>query len=49
MGQYITRLEKIFKQLEKQAPFTCADKRDLSKRDMVFVRNLQISIRIHLT
>jgi hypothetical protein len=42
MGQYVTRLEKIFKQLEKQAPWTKKEDRDLSKRDKVFVRNLQI-------
>jgi hypothetical protein len=42
MGKYVTRLEKIFKQLNKQSPFTKKEKSDLSKRDQTFVRNLQI-------
>jgi hypothetical protein len=42
MGKYLTRLEKIFNQLETQAPWTKTENRDLSKRDKVFVRNLQI-------
>lgn len=42
MGKYVTRLEKIFKQLEVQSPWTKADNRDLSKRDKTFIRNLQI-------
>jgi hypothetical protein len=42
MGKYVTRLEKIFKQLEKQAPFTKKEKSELSARDQTFIRNLQI-------
>jgi len=42
MGKYLTRLEKIFNQLEQQAPWTKPENRDLSKRDKVFIRNLQI-------
>jgi len=42
MGKYLTRLEKIFNQLETQSPWTRTENRDLSKRDKVFVRNLQI-------
>lgn len=42
MGKYVTRLEKIFKQLEKQSPFTKSEKSELSKRDQTFIRNLQI-------
>lgn len=46
MGKYVTVLEKIFKQLEKESPWTKAEKRDLSNRDKVFVRNLQIKDKI---
>ena len=42
MGKYVTRLEKIFAQLSAQSPFTKKEKSELSKRDQVFVRNLQI-------
>lgn len=42
MGKYVTRLEKIFKQLETQSPWTKNESKDLSKRDKVFIRNLQI-------
>lgn len=42
MGKYVTRLEKIFKQLEEQSPFTTREQKGLTKRDRVFIRNLQI-------
>lgn len=42
MGKYVTRLEKIFFQLNKQSPFTKKQKAVLTKRDQVFIRNLQI-------
>jgi hypothetical protein len=42
MGRYITRLEKIFANLNRQAPFSKSEKSELSKRDRVFIRNLQI-------
>lgn len=42
MGKYVTRLEKIFVQLNKQAPFTKHEKSRFSKRDQTFIRNLQI-------
>lgn len=42
MGKYVTRLEKIFKQLEEQSPFTVREQKGLTKRDRVFIRNLQI-------
>lgn len=45
MGKYVTRLEKIFAQLQKQAPFTQKEKSELSKRDQTFIRNLQIKDR----
>lgn len=42
MGKYVTRLEKIFIQLNEQSPFTTREQKSLSKRDRVFIRNLQI-------
>lgn len=42
MGKYVTRLEKIFKDLNKRSPFTKQEKSYLSKRDQIFIRNLQI-------
>ena len=45
MGKYVSRLEKIFNQVAKLSPFSNSEKKTLTKRDQVFVRNLQIKDR----